>query len=154
MKKILFVICLGVLGGCIKDDEVITDREQLEIDLAAIDIYLAENQINAAVDPSGLRYVIHKPGTGISPALVDVVDVDYLGTLLTDGSEFDQNEDIQFQLNQLIEGWQIGFQLLKEGGEATLYIPSGLAYGRGSPGPGIPANSNLIFEVVLNRVVK
>ena len=153
MKKILFVICLGMLSGCIKDDEVITDKEQLEIDLAIIDTYLAENQINAVPDPSGLRYVIHEAGTGISPLVTDVVNVDYIGKFLTDGTIFDQNEDIEFRLSSLIEGWQIGFPLLKEGGVATLYLPSVLAYGKNPP-PGIPANANLIFDVVLNRVVK
>ena len=38
--------------------------------------------------------------------------------------------------------------LMNKGAKATLYIPSGLAYGNQAIGD-IPANSNLIFEVTL-----
>jgi FKBP-type peptidyl-prolyl cis-trans isomerase FkpA/FKBP-type peptidyl-prolyl cis-trans isomerase FklB len=51
-------------------------------------------------------------------------------------------------LSGLIQGWQIGFQLLGQGSIATLYIPSGLGYGPSGSGP-IPANANLIFDVSL-----
>ena len=146
------MICVISFSGCIKDDEVITAKEQLEIDLAIIDTYLAENGIGATPHPSGLRYVIHEPGTGINPTVDDVVNVDYVGTFL-DGNEFDANTDVEFPLNILIQGWQIGFPLLKEGGEATLYIPSGLAYGTQSTSL-IPPNANLIFDVTLNSVIK
>ena len=152
MKKFIAIIFVGLLSGCIKDDEVITDKEQLEIDLAIIDTYLAVNGINAIPHPSGLRYVIHEEGPGVKPEVSNVVNVDYIGTLLSDGSEFDAGEQVEFPLSRLIEGWQIGFPLLNEGSEATFYIPSGLAYGRASPSPAIPINANLVFDVVLNDV--
>jgi len=144
---------IALLTGCIKKNEVITAKEQMEIDLAIIDNYLAGKGIIANVDPSGLRYVISKQGTGATPTLQDVVNVDYVGTLLSNGSEFDANTGVEFPLNNLIKGWQIGFLLLNEGSEATLYIPSGLAYGT-TPPRGIPLNANLIFDVTLNSVVK
>ena len=153
MKRLMVLFTALVFVSCIKDDEVITYNEQMEIDLAIIDSYLGENGITAINDPSGLRYVIHTQGTGINPTLEDVINVDYLGTYLTNGQQFDANEDIEFALNRLIEGWQIGFPLLNEGAEANFYIPSGLAYGTRPP-PGIPSNAILIFEVALNSVVR
>ena len=152
MRKLFYLIFILSLTSCIKSDEVITAKEQLEIDLAIIDNYLAANGIVAIPHASGLRYVIHKEGTGISPVITDVVNVDYVGSFL-DGGEFDANTDIEFPLNQLIVGWQIGFPLLKEGDEATFYIPSGLGYG-GTPPPGIPLHANLVFDVTLNSVVR
>ncbi len=154
MKKFTIIIIASVLvlTGCIKDDEVITPSEQLEIDIAIIDSYLGDNNITAQVHESGLRYVIHKEGSGSSPTINDVVKVDYKGSLLSDGTVFDQASGAEFALNQLILGWQIGFTLLKEGSDATLYLPSGLGYGTRGSGNNIPPNANLIFDVTLISV--
>ncbi len=160
-RKIGLLTFIIVFSGCNIDDEVITpdellqielenvDKAQLAIDTQIIDAYLQDRNITAMIDNSGLRYVIHTQGTGISPELVDLVTVNYRGTLLSDGSEFDANQGIQFSLEQLILGWKVGFQLLKEGSTATLYLPSGLGYGIVGSGDGIPPNANLIFEVDL-----
>ena len=105
---------------------------------------------------SGLQYKIAVAGEGKSPKATDTVLVHYKGTLL-DGTEFDSSykrkEPITFPLNRVIPGWTEGLQLLKEGGKATLYIPSKLAYGeRGTPGGPIGPNETLIFEVELLKV--
>ena len=157
-RNIGLLVLIMVYYGCNLDDEVITPEEQLQIELEnvdkvqlaldtqIIDTYLQERNITAMVDNSGLRYVIHTQGTGISPELDDFVTVNYRGTLLSDGSEFDANQGVQFRLEQLILGWKVGFKLLQEGTTATLYIPSGLGYSNAGRGSGIPPNANLIFE--------
>jgi FKBP-type peptidyl-prolyl cis-trans isomerase len=97
--------------------------------------------------------VITTQGTGTKPTLTNSIKVKYKGTLLSNGQIFDQaNSAVVFKLSSLITGWKIGFQLLPAGSKATLYIPSGLAYGTGSVGS-IPPNSNLIFEVELFEVI-
>ncbi len=158
MKKIfLILVSVGLLLGCSKDDEdscnikVDTsnvDAVQLELDIATIDAYLEGNDIVAIKHESGLRYVISTSATGNNPNNCAQVKVNYSGTLLSDGSEFDANDQAVFYLSGLIIGWRIGFTELKKGESATLYIPSGLAYGASSR-DGIPANSNLVFEVDL-----
>ncbi len=123
---------------------------QLTNDTTAIDLYLSNNKIAAVKDKSGLRYVITRQGNGPKPALSNVVKVNYKGSLLSDGKVFDQSQSpVEFQLAQLIQGWQIGFQLLPKGTKATLYVPSVLGYGANGAPPEIPANANLIFEVEL-----
>lgn len=155
MKSKLFMICLAAivaLSSC-KDDDggVLSYEEQLAVDTQILDEYLADNNITAQIDPSGLRYVIQEPGSGTTPDQSSSVRVAYEGTFL-DGGVFDSNENIVFPLRNLIEGWQIGIPLIQEGGDITLYIPSGLAYGtQGIPGF-IPGNSNLIFTIQLLEV--
>jgi FKBP-type peptidyl-prolyl cis-trans isomerase FkpA len=77
------------------------------------------------------------------------VTVAYKG-YLTDGTVFDESDSngITFSLRNVIQGWQEGIPLFKEGGSGMLLIPSALGYGSSSQGQ-IPANSVLIFEITL-----
>lgn len=148
----LVILMTVILSACTSDD-VITDEERLAMDIETIDNYLSDNGIAAITDESGLRYVIHEEGEGISPEILDEVHVRYMGMLLGEANSFDSSDSIRFPLNRLIEGWRIGFQLLQEGDSATLYIPSVLGYGTTGSGP-IPPNSNLEFIVKLIQVDK
>jgi FKBP-type peptidyl-prolyl cis-trans isomerase FkpA len=113
---------------------------------------------NAVRTASGLYYVIHEEGEGPQPEAGKKVTVNYTGVNM-DGETFDSNVDpafnhvqpFQFDLGRrnVIAGWDEGIALMKKGGKATLYIPSGLAYGAQSRGPKIPANAILIFDVEL-----
>jgi FK506-binding nuclear protein len=47
---------------------------------------------------------------------------------------------------EVIKGWEIGLDGIRAGDERRVTIPSKLAYGKQSL-PGIPANSDLIFDV-------
>lgn len=105
---------------------------------------------------SGVLYKIIKEGTGKQPTLKSKVRVHYKGTLIN-GTEFDssykRNEPVEFQLGQVIKGWQEGVQLMKEGSKYELYIPSDLAYGKNGAGKDIGPDSTLIFEVELLKIV-
>lgn len=104
---------------------------------------------------SGLQYKITQEGTGKNPKATDTVVVHYKGTTI-DGKEFDSShkrgEPATFPLNRVIPGWTEGLQLIKEGGKATLYIPSELAYGKRGAGADIGPDETLIFEVELLKV--
>ena len=110
---------------------------------------------------SGLQYKIIKEGTGRQPRKNDLVHVEYEGRLI-DGTVFDSSKEgvsddgvggiISFRLDQTIPGWIEGLQLLKEGGEATFYIPAKLAYGEEKLGNKIGPNSVLIFDVKLVKI--
>lgn len=155
MKKVFFAFSFLVLVGGCKDEEVqLSDAEQLEKDIVIIDKWLTKYNIKALTDPSGLRYVITTPGTGVKPILTNPVVVKYSGKFLSEevtpakSVEFDSSASIIYKLSDFIVGWQIGFQLLPKGSKATLYIPSGLAYGKYGYGS-IPPNSNMFFDVEL-----
>lgn len=150
MKHVLLIVLAGLMIlSCGKDPELTTE-EQLEKDVATIDKYLADHSITALSDESGLRYEITTAGTGVKPTLSSTVTVKYVGKFLDSGSIFDQSTNaVSFPLANLIKGWQIGFPLLAKGSKATLYIPSGLGYGKQGYPPTIPSNANLIFDVEL-----
>ena len=125
--------------------------------------FLKENATKEGVKTtaSGLQYKIIKEGTGRQPRKNDLVDVEYEGRLI-DGTVFDSSKEgvsddgvggiISFRLDQTIPGWIEGLQLLKEGGEATFYIPAKLAYGEEKLGNKIGPNSVLIFDVKLVKI--
>ena len=119
--------------------------------------FLKENATKEGVKttPSGLQYKITKEGTGRSPKATDTVVVHYRGTTI-DGKEFDssykRNAPAEFPLNRVIKGWTEGLLYLKEGGKATLYIPSDLAYGKQGSGSDIGPDETLIFDVELVKI--
>ena len=143
MKKLIFTLLIGVVvfNACKKDR-----KTQLEKDTEKIREYLEENNLEAQKTASGLYYIIEKQGTGKRPSDTSRVTVEYIGKLLN-GKVFDEGLET-FPLNGLIEGWQEGLKLFKQGGRGKLFIPSTLGYGDRETGP-IPPNSVLIFEVDL-----
>lgn len=97
-------------------------------------------------------------GTGKEAKSGDKISVNYTGKLL-DGTVFDSSlasgrTPFEFTLGagMVIEGWDKGFDGMKEGGKRTLKIPASMGYGAQGAGGLIKPNSDLIFEVELLKV--
>lgn len=122
------------------------------------DDYLAEMaaQEGAVTTPSGLIYQELVPGTGKSPNANSVVRAHYHGTL-ADGTVFDSSvergQPFESPLNRVIQCWQEGIPMMKEGGVSKLTCPASIAYGDRGAGP-IPPGTTLTFEVELIAVVR
>ncbi|MBM3335393.1 FKBP-type peptidyl-prolyl cis-trans isomerase [Candidatus Sumerlaeota bacterium] len=133
------------------------EKEISERNLKAETAFLAENLKKAGITAtsSGLQYQVIKEGKGAKPKANDKVTVNYRGTLL-DGTEFDSSykrgQPATFTVNRVIPGWTEALQLMHEGSNYRLFIPSRLAYGPRPPGGPIQPNSMLIFEVDLLKV--
>lgn len=117
--------------------------------------YMAENakKEGVVVTESGLQIQCLNEGTGAQPKEGDKVTVNYKGTLI-DGTEFDANNDCEFNVNGVVRGFKEGLMSMKEGGKSIFVMPSDLAYGDRGPGQGskIPGGAALIFEVELLKV--
>jgi peptidylprolyl isomerase len=98
---------------------------------------------------SGLSTKVLQAGTGTRrPRVMDRVTVHYTGWT-TDGKMFDSSvasgSPATFGLDEVIDGWTEGLQLMVEGEKRRFWIPESLAY-KGQPGapPGM-----LVFDVEL-----
>lgn len=152
--SIVFSVVLALAAaGCSKKDNNggCTPTTAAEND-AAMQAYITANGITATKDPSGMYYQIVEPGSGTAPTVNSVVVVKYAGKL-TNNTVFDSSNSLEYPLNRLIMGWQIGIPLIKKGGKIKLIIPPSLAYGCEDIKNGntvvLKGNSVLIFDVEL-----
>lgn len=106
--------------------------------------------------PEGIKKeVITDAGGWKTPKVGDEVTVHYVGTLESDGSEFDSSrgrgQPLVFELGKgrVIKGWDLGVATMKKGEIAKFTIAPEYAYGESGHPPKIPANATLIFEVEL-----
>jgi FKBP-type peptidyl-prolyl cis-trans isomerase len=131
---------------------------QLDIDTTAINAYIkGANLPTAKQHPSGFWYVVNEPPTGSGyPNPYSVATFDYTLKLLTaqgPGTVIQQNTITQ-GIFGLIDGLKLGMPLVGVGSKVTFYIPSVLGYGGSTQQTGIPANSNLVFEIKLTSIAQ
>lgn len=108
----------------------------------------------AETTASGLVFIILQEGEGAMPTDSDIVNVQYTGRL-SDGTIFDQtgDENVQFNVNQLIPGFTEALKMMRPGGTYRVVIPYNLAYGEKGIQGIIPGYSALDFTVTLEGIV-
>jgi FKBP-type peptidyl-prolyl cis-trans isomerase FkpA len=115
---------------------------------------LAAGGLAWATLPKGVDVETIKAGTGPSPTVADVVQINYKGSL-ENGKVFDQAERAVFPVEGVIPGFTQALEKMQKGGKYKVEIPAELAYGaqeQRNPQTGkveIPANSDLVFEIEL-----
>lgn len=166
VKKILaaLVFISFLIAGCVKTDrkcpypDSTVTATTTEID--SLHKLLQDSGIVATQNAAGFSYTIDHQGTGTAVTnLCSTVSVTYKGSIFN-GPVFDSTATgdlANFQLGQVIIGWQKGLPLISKGGDITLYIPPSLGYGSNviKDNAGnviIPANSYLVFHVHLADV--
>ena len=102
-----------------------------------------------------LQVIDTTPGTGDEVKAGDTITADYTGALVATGvifqSSLDSGQPFTSPLSGLIKGWQEGIPGMKVGGTRRLIIPAAEAYGAQSQA-GIPANSDLVFDITLHKI--
>ncbi len=140
-------------------------KELVAKDDQAINDYLKKNDIKAEKTENGVYIEIKEKGDGQAVKAGDQVEVNYAGRTMK-GVWFDTSiESVAKEHNlyqegrpyqaftfplgagRVIKGWDEGVEGLTVGTKATLYIPSGMAYGAQAMGDKIAANSNLVFDI-------
>lgn len=102
-------------------------------------------------------------GDGATVEEGDRVYVEYRGTLVETGVQFDSNignpensDPFSFVIGErsVIQGWDIGVRGMQVGETRELIIPSHLAYGEHGGGEMIPPHADLRFEIKLLGLIK
>lgn len=131
-----------------------TDREQ---EMGLLRDFIELTNTTAKPSSSGLYYVELKQGSGRKTENGKTLVVHYTGKTI-DGKIFDSSvqreKPFTFVLGQgqVIKGWDEGFLLMKEGGQARFIIPSDLAYGKDGYSNLILPYSTLVFDVELLEI--
>ena len=117
---------------------------------------ITQRYADAVVTASGLRYVVHAPGTGSPPSVGAQLVVHYEGAVLG-GPKFDSSRErgrpFEFRVGtgSVIKGWDEAFAGMRAGEKRTLIIPYWLGYGVMGKGV-IPSRATLVFEVELLEI--
>jgi len=112
-------------------------------ELIKTDIKLGEGELAT----SGNDVVVHYTGW-----LYDEAAPDHKGKKFD--SSRDRNKSFAFPLGGgcVIDGWDLGVEGMKVGGQRTLVIPPHLGYGSEGAGEVIPSDATLVFDVELLAV--
>lgn len=144
---------------------MLQQKEQLAKDSTIIDNFLKEKNITAMKTPSGIRYVITKPGKGENAKSGQTAKVNYAGYLLN-GKYFDTSIEslakeknlfqqgrgyapypVVIDRSSVIQGWHEALKLMNKGCKMTVYIPSSLGYGKQRKSEDIVEDSILAFDL-------
>jgi len=111
---------------------------------------------NLTKTDSGLSYVIHEEGTGKVAATKKYIQLHYAGFKM-DGTILDntysRNQAAPYRVgNKGVLGWDELLPKLKEGGKATVFVPSELAYGAKGKAPKVEPNEDLVFYLEVVKV--
>ncbi|WP_299454419.1 FKBP-type peptidyl-prolyl cis-trans isomerase [uncultured Microscilla sp.] len=159
-QSILLVViaCASIfITSCKTFEDETEDTRQLRENEQAILNYLSTNNLTAEQTDQGLYYVITKANPeGQAATLGSKAVLHYVGSLLSGtvidstSSFFNEPREFIFDGNpdgtKVLTGIELGAVRLKEGEQATLFIPYNLAYGRASQG-NIPPYSVVKYEI-------
>lgn len=141
----------GQDAGKLKDPLITANKHLVENEDAMINDFIQRYQWNMNQTPSGLRWMVYRPGAGAEVKPGDRVSLKYSLKLL-DGSlvyssESDGNKVFIQGKNEVEKGLDDGILFLKEGDLAKFIIPSHLAFGLLGDQHKIPARATLIYDI-------
>jgi peptidylprolyl isomerase len=159
-------ILIGTVAACGDDDtssDASTDETVTSIELTPVqDEELVGEKPDVVIPdgnpPATLLIDDLRDGSGAEASTGSVLTVHYVGVSWSTGEQFDaswdRNQPFQLRLGvgEVIEGWDIGLQGMKVGGQRRITIPPDLAYGPDGIDGAIAGNETLVFVVDLLSV--
>lgn len=171
----LFILGLLLIGGmtsCSKENvDPDADPAVLQSNREDITNYATTKGLSGSLTTTGLYYVVTKAtsstATPVAPAIGQELEFTYTLYTLTrsvsnsaivtdtkvDSTNSVNSVFIPYFSGILKAGLEEGLLKMNEGDQATLLVPSNLAFGSVvSPSPPVPANSAVRYDVTLKRV--
>lgn len=154
-----------LVSACGDDDtssDVVTEDSITEMELTPVEDYEVVGEKPEIVipdeePPTDLVIDDLRDGDGDQVTTGSFVTVHYVGVAWSNGEQFDASWDreqpFQFTIgiDPVIQGWELGLQGMKVGGQRQLTIPPDLGYGDSGAGPIAPGET-LVFVVDLLAV--
>ena len=141
-----------------EEPEVVRSDELRSLDVGDDTSEKPEFKPPGGTPPKELQIYDVKEGDGAEATAGRPLSMQYVGKSFSSGEEFDaswdRGEPFAFTLGagEVIPGWDLGIEGMREGGRRILSIPAELAYGeQGSP-PTIKPGETLVFVVDLKSV--
>ena len=141
-----------------EEPEVVRSDELRSLDVGDDTSEKPEFKPPGGTPPKELQIYDVKEGDGAEATAGRPLSMQYVGKSFSTGKEFDaswdRGEPFAFTLGagEVIPGWDLGIEGMREGGRRILSIPAELAYGdQGSP-PTIQPGETLVFVVDLKSV--
>ncbi len=126
-----------------------------EVEMQILQKYLNNGNVTVKPTESGLYYIERETGKGKAVQKNDLLHIHYTVKYI-DGNLIETSlgkEPLKYTYGngQLIKGWEEGMSYMKEGGKATLIVPSKLAYGADGNEKILPY-STLVFDIELVKI--
>ena len=119
--------------------------------------WVGAGSLRPEITSSGLQFRTIKAGTGDPIGRDDAALLDYVGTL-DDGTVFDTSQNHggpqPFTMASVFPGFAEAMARMQEGGRYRFTMPQRLAFGNGPPPQGFPKDSNLTFEVQVQKIAR
>ena len=120
--------------------------------------FLLENKQREGVITSstGQQYLVVTNGNGQRPQILDQVEVHYEGKLVNGdifNSSYQRGSSSVFPVKGVIADWREALLKMRVVDHWQVFVPADLAYGARSPTDKIAANSALIFDIKLLKIV-
>jgi len=137
-----FLALFFTLTSCEKEKDLQADETKLR------DLYLTENNITVAPTQSGLYYIETLEGTDIIPTTGQYVTIVFESRFLDGEILASDTAEFEFGVGVVIPGIDEALSYMKNGGKATIIVPSQLAYGELGSG-NIPPYTTIVYDIEL-----